>query len=403
MIHVCYGLHDKDGRYSKFTGTSMLSILENTGANVTIHILHDNTMTLANWQNFIYIAGKYGQRVEFHNVEKLCADKIQFLHDKLGGMNNRFSIGTFFRLMVDKNILGGISKFIYLDSDTIVNLDIRELWNCSIENHAIASVPEIQATRGYMITDKHLLHSNIVDLDDYFCAGVIMVNLDNLDDNFFETGVQWLAENSQCECFDQDILNNFFSKTYLKLPEKFDAFVGVCRYLDNNALLPKIYHYAGNCLGLNFNDAYNKLFFTHFIKTPWFGLDAIQHLFDATRQIYIERQNFAIKLTKFLAEKKRAFLVGPDNVDAVKTIFEVDDAEEFIVSNEPDAFQRLVDSLNDSRGSKVFFILIDNYADARAALTSLGFSAGVDFVDVTAFLHDEYGVPLPAFTLVKLL
>ena len=403
MIHVCYGLHDKDGRYSKFTGTSMLSILENTGANVTVHILHDNTMTLANWQNFIYIAGKYGQRVEFHNVEKLCADKIQFLHDKLGGMNNRFSIGTFFRLMVDKNILGGISKFIYLDSDTIVNLDIRELWNCSIENHAIASVPEIQATRGYMITDKHLLHSNIVDLDDYFCAGVIMVNLDNLDDNFFEPGVQWLAENSQCECFDQDILNNFFSKTYLKLPEKFDAFVGVCRYLDNNALLPKIYHYAGNCLGLNFNDAYNKLFFTHFIKTPWFGLDAIQHLFDATRQIYIERQNFAIKLTKFLAEKKRAFLVGPDNVDAVKTIFEVDDAEEFIVSNEPDAFQRLVDSLNDSRGSKVFFILIDNYADARAALTSLGFSAGVDFVDVTAFLHDEYGVPLNSFALIKLL
>ena len=87
----------------------------------------------------------------------------------------------------------------------------------------------------------------------------------------------------------------------------------------------------------------------------------------------------------------------------MKTIFEVDDAEEFIVSNEPDAFQRLVDSLNDSRGSKVFFILIDNYADARAALTSLGFSAGVDFVDVTAFLHDEYGVPLNSFALIKLL
>lgn len=29
MIHVCYCLHDKDGRYSKFTGTSMLSMFEN--------------------------------------------------------------------------------------------------------------------------------------------------------------------------------------------------------------------------------------------------------------------------------------------------------------------------------------------------------------------------------------
>ena len=32
MIHVCYGLYDKDGRYSKFTGTSMLSMLENAFA-----------------------------------------------------------------------------------------------------------------------------------------------------------------------------------------------------------------------------------------------------------------------------------------------------------------------------------------------------------------------------------
>ena len=32
MIQVCYGLYDKDGRYSKFTGTSMLSIFENTSA-----------------------------------------------------------------------------------------------------------------------------------------------------------------------------------------------------------------------------------------------------------------------------------------------------------------------------------------------------------------------------------
>lgn len=29
MIHVCFGLYDKNGTYSKFTGTSMLSIFEN--------------------------------------------------------------------------------------------------------------------------------------------------------------------------------------------------------------------------------------------------------------------------------------------------------------------------------------------------------------------------------------
>ena len=29
MIHVCFGLHDKHGTYSKFTGTAMASIFEN--------------------------------------------------------------------------------------------------------------------------------------------------------------------------------------------------------------------------------------------------------------------------------------------------------------------------------------------------------------------------------------
>ena len=30
MIHVCFGLYDKTGGYSKFTGTAMLSIFENS-------------------------------------------------------------------------------------------------------------------------------------------------------------------------------------------------------------------------------------------------------------------------------------------------------------------------------------------------------------------------------------
>lgn len=30
MIHVCFALYDKAGHYSKFTGTTMLSLFENT-------------------------------------------------------------------------------------------------------------------------------------------------------------------------------------------------------------------------------------------------------------------------------------------------------------------------------------------------------------------------------------
>ncbi len=61
MIHVCYGLHDGDGRYSKFTGTSILSMFENATTpprSVTVHILHDDTLTADNRDKFSYLAGQ---------------------------------------------------------------------------------------------------------------------------------------------------------------------------------------------------------------------------------------------------------------------------------------------------------------------------------------------------------
>ena len=407
MIHVAYRLWGGDGFFAKMCGTSMLSIFENVSTpppSVTVHILHDNTLSYNNWRNFIYIAGRYGQRVEFHNVEQLCADKIQFIQEKLSAyLGTRFSIGAFYRLMIKHIGLRDVSKMIYLDADTIVNLDLSELWNYSMENYALAAVPEWEATRTYMITDKYVLHSELVKQENYLCSGVIMMNLDKFSEDFFYDGVNWLAENLQCESPDQDILNYFFSANYLKLPEKFDAFIGVCRYLDGNALLPKIYHYAGNALGMNMNDTFDRLFFTHFVKTPWFGLETLQHAYETMSQIYVERQTFAIQIANLLADRERAFLVSKRNLEGLKEVFAIKDNEEIFVSDDEDAFYKLTDAMKNSRGKKVFFILIDNYSELHPVLVQMGFTAGEDFIDVKAFLHDGHGVPLPAFTLVKLL
>ena len=80
MIQVCYGLHDKDGRYSKFTGTSICSLFDNYdgGGAITVNILHDNTLTQENRDKFIYLAGRYGQTIKFYNVEKDFAEELDF-------------------------------------------------------------------------------------------------------------------------------------------------------------------------------------------------------------------------------------------------------------------------------------------------------------------------------------
>ena len=40
MIHICFGLYDKTERYSKFTGTTMLSVFENSTPPPVNHRAH---------------------------------------------------------------------------------------------------------------------------------------------------------------------------------------------------------------------------------------------------------------------------------------------------------------------------------------------------------------------------
>ena len=388
MIHVCFGLHDKSGHYSKFVGATMASIFENTTSPVTIHILHDATLSDENRDNFSYLAGRYAQQVKFHNVEKICPDEVAFLREKLADkIKLRFSIGAFYRLMM-KKILRGVGRAIYLDADIIVNLDIAELWQRDMKNFPVAAVPENLATLGLMISDKYLLNKGIVKKEDYFCSGVLMFNLDALDEKFFHDGVQFLADNPKCESPDQDILNAFFAANYLKLKQKFDSFVQSDR-LKKLPLVKKIYHYAGQCIELKFDDAYNKLFMEHFVQTPWFNFGLMSRLGNAMRKFndnYILQVQYMMKLT---AERKRAFFVAPNNLQAVKVLFSVGDDELIIKADSGNAINELLAKMKELRGQRVFFICQKNYDDYKQLLYRTGFREMADFVNGMLFMTKE--------------
>ena len=410
MIHVCYGLYDKTGHYSKFTGTSMLSIFENTFApanSITVHILHDNTLTQENKNNFIYIAGRYGQNVKFHNIEELCADKLQFLREKLEKVfHSRFSVGTFYRLMMSKNFFypENISKIIYLDSDTIVNLDIQELWNYPMQNYTLAAVPELLATHNHMIVNKYLINSGKVNIEDYFCAGIIILDINKINKNFFYEGVQWLADHPQSQSYDQDILNNFFANGYCKLPEKFDSFVLALRLVKDMTLTERIYHYAGNtAVTFDMKDPYTRLFFEHFVKTPWFNFDLIGNAYDFTRQMYNERQKILLQLANILHDKQRAFLFSKENEEAMRYIFKINDAEEVIISDDANFGEKLFNSMKNSQGKKVFFLLTDYYSSIQPQLSNAGFVENKDFINVMWFMSETYGLPFETYPFLKAL
>ena len=389
MIHICYGLHDGNGKYSKFVGASMASVFEKTFSPVVVHILHDNTLIADNRDKFIYMTGQYGQHVEFHNVEKICVTEIDLLRAKLAEkINSRFSIGAFYRLLAKKILSAqGIRRVIYLDADIIVNLDILELWQQDLRNFPLAAVAEIDATNNLMINKKFLLDIGLVEEKKYFCSGVMVLNLDKFSEKFFYAGVKFLIECPACESVDQDILNAFYSENYLRLPQEFNSFVRT----EKNPPDKKIYHYAGNVIGMDLDDPYDRLFLENFARTPWFNvniLDGIGREIHRISDAFIMRMQWLMKIS----DKRRAFFVSAENFAAVQTIFNLRGDDIFIDSKRtgdeliPVNFNELIDKITVERGRTIFFIFDLNYGYLGNELIKLGFKPHQDFENGLMFL-----------------
>ena len=375
--------------------------------NVTVHILHDDTLTQDNRDKFSYIAGRYGQLIKFYNVEKICAAEIEKISKLFANYPTfiRFSIGAICRLLSFKLFPEKIEKIIYLDSDIIVTLDINELWQISIGDKPLAAVAE----SGYFGRDTKnffgLCKDGYVKSEDYFNSGVLFINLKQLRQNEMQRldeGMKFLADNPRYHYFDQEILNYCFSKNYLKLPKKFNDLVLNCKMCRDFKTDGRICHYAGNIvLSSDMRDDFNRLWFKYFSMTPWFNDEVIAHLDEEVRKINAENKRFTIKMTAQMSGKVRAFFTAASNVDVLKQIFLIRDGEEIISLVNQESFQTLAKSMAESRGKKLFFILFNGYNQLRDELIKLDFVEGQDFLNAEMFLSDANGVPLNTYQLVK--
>lgn len=405
MIHVCFGLHDKTGRYAKFTGTAMLSLFDNTNSDVTVHILHDNTLNADNRDKFIYLAGRYGQIVKFYNVEELYAEKIAEMVSLVPTVKTaRVSVGAFYRLLIPQVLPSEIKKAIYLDSDMLVNLDIKELWQIELGDKPLAAVREMDANaynyKTFDAAQKYLLSAGLVEYEDYFNSGVLLMNLSRLraTEELIMSGVKWRGEHPQCNCFDQDIWNYLFSKNYLRLPVMFDSFICNERSQGRTQVQSTIYHCNIVTLGMN-DDSFNKLWMSYFVKTPWFNATTLSNLYVGFQQVHVGLKQSMIQISALMSGKTRAFFAAPNNIDGLKKLFSIRNDEKIIPAENQESLKRLLDAMKKSRGKSVFFIMLPNFP--FQVLIQAGFTAGKDFVNGMEFLSEAQGVQLNSYPLIK--
>ena len=227
MIHICYGFRDNTGHYSKFAGTSMLSVLENTHEEITFHILHDNTLTDDNREKFSELAARYNQAVNFYNLDELVPKRIEKILKLVPGLEKMVStVGAFYKLLIPQVLPKEITKTIFLDPDTIVNLDIGELWKTNLDKNFLGVVTESQ--NGVNPAKAFLLcKEGTVAPDDYFNGGVLLMNPKLLrgETKRIIKGIRFRGENPNHKWLEQTVLNYCFSKNTVKLPVTFNCFV----------------------------------------------------------------------------------------------------------------------------------------------------------------------------------
>ena len=209
MIHIGFGLHDKDGHYSVWVGTVMQSILEHTDSRVCFHILYDETLSTDNKYKLEMVAHNGSSKIEFHKIDE---DDFSAVKDQM----SRFTIGTMFRCSLP-GLLPDLNRIIYLDADLFVNRDIKELWDVDIREYCLAGVvDEGVAVHNYpRILNKY----PEIKKESYFNAGVLYMNLKKIREfgNLKKLVLDFLIENPEADFPDQDALNVLFHNKVLYL------------------------------------------------------------------------------------------------------------------------------------------------------------------------------------------
>lgn len=408
MIHVCFCFCDKTGRYAKFAGTSMLSLFDNTCSEVTVHILHDNTLTPENHDKFSYIAGRYEQFVNFYNLDELCPDTIAEIIKLVPEVEQaKVTVGAFYKLLIPKVLPNDIEKVIFLDPDTIINLDINDLWQTELEDKALGVVPGTE--NGTDCKKSFLLCSEgLVQGEDYFNTGVLLMNLKVLrgEEETIMQGIKFRGENPKHKFFEQTVLNYCFAARTVKLPATFNLFVKNVRKNNESTLERKIYHYVDGSSrpGLDMTDVANRLWMDYFIRTPWFDEETFGRLYAQLRQIRNELKESSVNISVIIQGKTRAFFVEPKKIEAMKKFFLIRNNEEVIPAENEGSIKKLIDAMKKNKGQSIFFIMTEKFprkAFPFSKLTNAGFEEGKDFLKGWLFLPEPQNVPANSYFYIE--
>lgn len=140
--------------------------------------------------------------------------------------HGHFSISTYYRFFIPR-ILKNFNKAVYLDCDIVVLSDVAKLYEVELTSHIIGAVKDTEVIRSvqkdavyYQERMAYFTQKlGIKNPNNYFQAGVLLLNLDKMrKESFEEKCINRLIEVKNPGYVDQDILNSLYEDQIKFLP-----------------------------------------------------------------------------------------------------------------------------------------------------------------------------------------
>lgn len=391
IIHIGFGLHDKDGHYSVWVGTVMQSILEHTDSRICFHILHDETLSIDNKYKLKKVARSGFSIVEFHKIDENDFSVVK-------NQMSRFTIGAMFRCSLPE-LLPDLNRIIYLDADLFVNRDIKELWDVDVREYYLAGVADEGVAVHYhpRILNKY----PEIKKESYFNLGVLYMNLKKLREfgNLKKLVVDFLIENPEADLPDQDALNVLFHNKVLYLDGNWNQFVYLHRKDNVEKLDKAVFHCAATLLMLYSHSQIDLEYFRTICRTPWIDYE-MNHQFEQCFGRMNDRVNQYQNMLQLLSNPNIKHVFYGEENKMLKTLYSrihLKDGDYRVLEHAQNMESDILTCkdlsvLKNEKDSIIIFVCWESdHCSAIQNLEELGFKNGKDFFVVSRFFSVDDG------------
>lgn len=188
-----------DEHYAPFLGVMLTTLLENTSKRLPIHFyVIDDDISPISKRKLYSIVSKLSERA---TIQFIKTDKSLYKNCLI---SDHITITAYLRISLPDIVKNcEAKKVLYIDADTFVISDIRQLYQIDLEEKVIGAVIDPGQT-------KALKERLRVDSEDYyFNSGILVVNLEEWEKaNVTEKTLNFLTNHSDKILYhDQDALN----------------------------------------------------------------------------------------------------------------------------------------------------------------------------------------------------